>query len=234
MSSVFLCHSSKDKLFVRSLASKLSERGIRVWLDEAEINIGESLSDKIGTAINQMSYFAIILSNNSIRSEWVKRELQVAIQKELAEKRVVILPLLLHKVDLPSFLKDKKYADFTNVHKFNKSFEQLFKVLMPIIINRSTDDPTFFDMRKAIRKDTRTHSQLDGNDIIIVNISEKNLGFLTNTELVYNDVRTIKVQHDYLSEIIKFVVTRPTLGDIDIKGFKFFVGAEILERSIQI
>ena len=233
MSSVFLCHSSKDKIFVRTLASKLTKRSITVWLDEAEIKIGESLSEKIGTAINQMSYFAVILSKNSIRSEWVKKELQVAIQKELDEKRVVILPLLLDKVDIPPFLKDKKYADFTNAHNFNESFEQLVEVLRPVTEHRSTDDPTFFDLRKAIRKDTHTLSQIDGNDIIIVNISNENLGFLSNIKLVYNDVRTIKIQHDYLFEIVKFVVTRSTHADIRT-GFEFFVGAEILERSIQI
>jgi hypothetical protein len=78
MPSVFLCHSSEDKPFVRRLASQLSSKGIKVWLDEAEINIGDSLSEKIGSAINEMSYFVIILSDHSISSQWVKRELQVA------------------------------------------------------------------------------------------------------------------------------------------------------------
>ena len=40
MSSIFLCHSSQDKFFVRKLAEALRNEGVRVWLDEAEIKIG--------------------------------------------------------------------------------------------------------------------------------------------------------------------------------------------------
>ena len=232
MSSVFLCHSSKDKPFVRSLASRLTAKGIKVWLDEAEINIGDSLSEKIGSAINEMSFFVIILSNNSISSQWVKRELQATVQKELAEKRVVILPLMLHKVDIPTFLRDKKYADFMDIDKFDESFEQLLTVLKPVATTRFMDNITSFDIRRAVRKKTCSRCQLDGNDIVIVDISKVNLGFLSNIPFVYNDVRTINIQHDYFSETIKFVVTRSTLaGTI---GFKYFIGADILERDIQV
>jgi hypothetical protein len=45
--SIFLSHSSADKPFARRLAGDLRARGVRVWLDEAEIGIGDSL---IGTS----------------------------------------------------------------------------------------------------------------------------------------------------------------------------------------
>lgn len=56
MSSIFLSHNSKDKEFVRKLAIRLKDYGIKVWLDEAEIKIGESLINKIQIAIDEMSY----------------------------------------------------------------------------------------------------------------------------------------------------------------------------------
>jgi hypothetical protein len=43
MSSVFLSHNSKDKAWVRDLAKRLTQDGVVVWLDEAELNIGDSL-----------------------------------------------------------------------------------------------------------------------------------------------------------------------------------------------
>jgi len=39
--SIFLCHSSLDKPFVRELQARLSNQGIKVWIDEAEIEIGD-------------------------------------------------------------------------------------------------------------------------------------------------------------------------------------------------
>ncbi|MGA7563784.1 MAG: toll/interleukin-1 receptor domain-containing protein [Desulfobaccales bacterium] len=78
--SIFLSHSSKDKFFVRTLADHLRKYGIKVWIDEAEINIGDSMTDKIGQAIETTDYVGVVLSHNSINSEWVQKELQIALQ----------------------------------------------------------------------------------------------------------------------------------------------------------
>ena len=43
MSSIFLSHNSKDKHFVRKLANDLRRQGFYVWVDEAEIKLGDSL-----------------------------------------------------------------------------------------------------------------------------------------------------------------------------------------------
>jgi hypothetical protein len=233
MSSIFLCHSSKDKPFVKSLASKLAAEEIKVWVDEAEIKKGDSLSEKIGSAIDEMSCFAVILSNNSIGSQWVNRELQVVIEKELVEKRVIILPLLLNEVDLPPFLRNKKYANFADVDRFDESYEQLLKILKPVATQKFVDNTASFEKRKVKRKKTNTRCQVDGNDIVIVDISKENLGFLSNIQLIYNEVRTINIKHDFLSGMIKFVVTRSMIADKKT-GFNYFIGADILARDIHI
>lgn len=129
MASIFLCHSSKDKFFVRELAARLRDAGVRVWLDEAEIKIGDSLTERIGQAIGDMDYFAVVLSRHSIASEWVQRELQVAMQRELKERKAIVLPLLLEPVELPPFLRDKLYADFTTPDRFNETFPKLLQAL---------------------------------------------------------------------------------------------------------
>jgi len=129
MTSIFLSHSSKDKFFVRELAIRLKEYGIKVWLDEAELNIGDSLIQKIGQAIDEADFLGVVLSRNSIESEWVQRELQLAMQKELRERKVVVLPLLLEPVELPFFLRDKIYADFTDPQRYEDTFPLVLKAL---------------------------------------------------------------------------------------------------------
>src|SRR5579871_3211772 len=115
MTSIFLCHSSLDKSFVRELAVDLEKAGVAVWVDEAEIKVGESLLDKIGRAIEETKYVGVVLSSNSVNSRWVQRELKMAMHKELQENRIVVLPLLLSKIDIPIFLADRLYADFTDL-----------------------------------------------------------------------------------------------------------------------
>jgi len=129
MPRVFLSHSSKDKAFARKLASKLQENEIEVWIDEAELRVGDSLTQKIGTGISETDFMAVILSHNSVNSEWVKRELAVAMNRELAEKEVRVLPILKEPCDIPPFLQDKVYADFTDPESFEAPFSRLLHAL---------------------------------------------------------------------------------------------------------
>jgi len=129
MPSLFLSHSSLDKPFARKLADGLERGNVRVWFDEAELRVGDSLIDRIGSAIDQMDFFGVILSKNSVASEWVQRELKVALTREFQEKNTVVLPFLMERVEIPAFLRDKVYADFTTPERFDLS---LARVLVTI------------------------------------------------------------------------------------------------------
>ncbi len=91
--------------------------------------MGDSLTEKIGAAIIETDYFGVILSHNSVNSEWVQKELQIAIQRELQEGQVVVLPILMEPVEIPPFLGDKLYADFSTPDKFESSVIKLLDSL---------------------------------------------------------------------------------------------------------
>lgn len=123
--SIFLAHDSADKFFARKLAEQLRDSGITVWIDEAEIKVGDSLTQKISKAIEESDFFGLLISHESVNSEWVKKELEIALQREIRERRVVVFPILIEKVEIPAFLRDKHYADFTNPEKFVSSLRNL-------------------------------------------------------------------------------------------------------------
>ena len=131
MSSIFLSHSHADKPFARKLAADLRKAGHAVWIDEAEINIGDSLIEKIREGLDQVDFVAAILSSASIASPWVTRELDIASNREIKEMRVVVLPLLLEQVELPGFLKGKFYGDFTNTSRYDEMLALLVRKLGP-------------------------------------------------------------------------------------------------------
>lgn len=130
MISIFLCHSSKDKGFARRLSEDLKNNGIKVWIDEAEIKVGDSLIEKIEEGIEELQYLGIILSPNSSGSSWVKKELNVAMLREIKAKRVKVLPILYKECKIPIFLEEKKYADFTKNYQ-----EGLTELLTRLIKN---------------------------------------------------------------------------------------------------
>ncbi|MBP9092721.1 toll/interleukin-1 receptor domain-containing protein [bacterium] len=128
--SIFLSHTSVDKPFVRKLRDILVERGVpMVWVDEAEIQLGDSLTAKIEEGLEHCQYVGVILSPQSINSAWVKQELEIAITKQLDRNSVVVLPLLLENCNVPAFLKGKLYADFTEPDKFEESLNKLLQRL---------------------------------------------------------------------------------------------------------
>lgn len=129
MPSVFLSHSSKDKFFARKLAEELSKFGIKVWIDEAEMKVGDSLIDKISHAIDKSDYVAAILSNNSVQSNWVKKELHIAMTREIEGRNLTILPILIEQCLIPSFLQDKLYADFTDTSKFDDALSKILDAI---------------------------------------------------------------------------------------------------------
>lgn len=103
MTTLFISHSSKDKFFVRKLADRLMAANLMVWIDEAEIKVGDSLTQKISKGIQSSDYIIIVLSQQSVASNWVQKELRLAMSKELLGERSV-LPIIIEKCQIPYFL----------------------------------------------------------------------------------------------------------------------------------
>lgn len=129
MNKIFLSHNSIDKPFVRKLAADLKRNKIYSWIDEAEIQVGDSLLEKIEEGIEQSDYVAAVLSNSSVKSEWVKRELEIALNEEIENKKTRVLPLLIEDCRIPSFLKGKLYADFRS--SYTNGLNSLVNKLAP-------------------------------------------------------------------------------------------------------
>lgn len=109
---LFLSHSSRDKVFVRKLAEDLTFCEIDVWLDEWELQVGESLYDRIGDALERSRFTGVVLGNNFSDSPWARSELKQALARERRSRPGSVLPLICGDCELPPFLEDKVYIDF--------------------------------------------------------------------------------------------------------------------------
>jgi hypothetical protein len=109
----FISHSARDKPFVRRLAADLVASGIKVWLDEQNMLVGDSIPEKIAQGLAESDFFLLVVSENSVKSEWVRRELNSAIVHEIERRKVKVLPIRIDAAQMPDTIKDKLYADFS-------------------------------------------------------------------------------------------------------------------------
>lgn len=109
--SVFLSHAHADNQFAHQLAAALSQRDIRVWVDEYELRIGDSVIERVSQAITDGDFLLAIISPASHRSKWCQQELAWAATRGVQDKRVVVLPIRFRNAKMPPALLDRYWAD---------------------------------------------------------------------------------------------------------------------------
>jgi len=111
---VFISYSHEDKAVAERLAHALNDDGVDVWWDSWELQPGDSLVSKIfESGLSQASHFLILLSPDSVRSRWVREELDVATVRRI-EDLVRVIPVLIRDTDIPTPLRALLWVDLRN------------------------------------------------------------------------------------------------------------------------
>lgn len=88
---VFISHASEDKeSVVRPLANALVNKGLKVWYDEFELKIGDSLRRKIDRGLAKSRFGIVVLSKDFIRKGWTNYELDGIISKANTGEQVLL------------------------------------------------------------------------------------------------------------------------------------------------
>lgn len=151
---IFISYSHEDKSFVDKFATQLVQNNIIVWMDRWELNIGDSIIDKVQDAVEGASALLVILSKNSVDSPWCKRELSAGLLRELEEKRVVVMPVLIEDCDIPLFARGKLYADF------RKDFDDGLKTVLDGVAKVTNPN-----LSRAVKQEYHTDWSIDWGDI---------------------------------------------------------------------
>jgi hypothetical protein len=109
---VFVSHSNRDKPFARKLVEALRGHNLNVWIDERELQVGDSIVAGVSAGLKNAGYLVAVLSKASLASRWVQAELNATLMEELSDKGVAVLPVLIEDCELPTLLRDRVYADF--------------------------------------------------------------------------------------------------------------------------
>lgn len=112
MKKAFLSHSSSDKFFVERVAELIGYNNCII--DACEFEIGMKNIDEIFKGIDKSDIFVYFISEASLESEWVKKELNIANEKidNFAERQIQIYPVIIDKSILYS---DERIAEYLRV-----------------------------------------------------------------------------------------------------------------------
>ena len=88
---VFISHASEDKdSIVRSLATALSDRGLKVWYDEFTLRIGDSLRQKIDRGLANSRVGLVVLSPSFIAKGWTNYELDGIVTRTVSGEQILL------------------------------------------------------------------------------------------------------------------------------------------------
>ena len=93
--SCFISYSTQDEEFANRLHARMREAGLRVWFAPEDMKGGDYFFEQIERAIQLHDRLLLVLSEDSIQSKWVEREIRKARKVERTEKRRKLFPITL-------------------------------------------------------------------------------------------------------------------------------------------
>jgi uncharacterized protein YjbI with pentapeptide repeats len=93
--SCFISYSSKDQDFANRLYDDLQANGVRCWFAPKDIPIGAKFRDAIDEGIREKEKVLLILSEQSVSSSWVEKEVETAFEEETRRSELILFPIRL-------------------------------------------------------------------------------------------------------------------------------------------
>lgn len=169
---VFISYSSKDEVQANSVRSILEENGIDCWMSSKSIIVGMDYCYEIPNALEKCDAILVLVSSNSMNSEWVNKEVGIATSYSKS-----VLPLV---IDRNIGAKKIERSIFNNIQVMFSSgnFEEDCTKLIPIINKAEiTTNDVIFETSFSNKENSgklliRSPKSKSGNDTAIFVFTE--------------------------------------------------------------
>jgi hypothetical protein len=127
MAQIFTSYSRRDTATVDMIVGEMTQAGINVWLDRADIKAGNAWRVQIVQAIDTCAAFVLMLSPNSAASDNVRKEIDLS-----QDSGRTIFAVMLEPVKLPAEIRYQlaglQFID-AKMLGFDKAVSQLIEIL---------------------------------------------------------------------------------------------------------
>lgn len=141
---VFLCHNGADKIWTEALGARLEAetvdgtpggQKIRVFFDQWDIEGGENVVKKLGAALDNSRFVAVVMSPEFFNSDWTTFEWTDVVASDPSGRTGKLLPIFLretssngnHRISFPAPFKALHRYDFRKTNAYEREFEKLLR-----------------------------------------------------------------------------------------------------------
>lgn len=190
---IFISHSSSDIITTRRLVFELNCLGAKTWFDETELTATSLVFDSIEQAVRNCDIVVLIASVDSLKSDYVKREIQLALRLNIP---LTIVRVPESNVDIPGDLADFKHFNLSDLPSFNRAAREIAK--KDNLKNRGEspeevwflckgEDPTSDDsVRSNIRALKRTVNQSATQEPLVHLLTEDYADLIQSFDVVHD------------------------------------------------
>lgn len=141
--SCFISYSHNDEAFCKQLHQRMRTAGLRVWFAPEDMKGGDKIRPQVEKALHEQDKLLVVLSEESMNSNWVKHEIKQSHKRAVAEQRNVLFPIRMvpydavlkwsefdHSaaIDIADEIRSYHILDFSgweNPEQFEKAFQKL-------------------------------------------------------------------------------------------------------------
>jgi hypothetical protein len=137
--SCFISYSTKDQEFAQRLHADLQSKGVRCWFAPEDLKIGAKIRPTIDETIRLHDKLLLVLSEHSVRSQWVEQEVETALARERKQNETMLFPIRLDNAVMemeggwPALIKNTRnignFSQWKDHDAYQKAFNRLLRDL---------------------------------------------------------------------------------------------------------
>jgi tetratricopeptide (TPR) repeat protein len=128
---VFVSYRSSDRAWAMSLVDRLEGVGLRVFIDQKELEVGYSLAKQLQSALTRSRAAVVLVSKGWLGSHWCQQESDVLLKRALTDPEFALVPLRLDDSPMPDLLDTRLWIDFKGMPRAEgKGVERLIGTLL--------------------------------------------------------------------------------------------------------
>jgi tetratricopeptide (TPR) repeat protein len=138
--TVFVSHAHADNELCDRYVAALRERGLDVWYDRTNLQVGHSLSTDIEAELRRRTAFVVIATPASLASQWVRSEIAAFRSLAAHDPARLFLPVRAAECEMPLLWADILWIDAVTLG-FEAAFDALAAALGAPVAAQPTPAP---------------------------------------------------------------------------------------------